>query len=586
MELVYLWVEEYKNIKNQGFNFSPKFNCHYDGETLTIKDNVDEKGNKLYIENFFGDDINVTAIVGKNGSGKSSVLEILKILYSKQNIGFQATLLLKDKDGEWSYLGKQIETIKVNSETEDLEVKQYKSNFNILTHGSDILNWFLSFNQNNTVYDLGEDMSFSTFKDSVPLDDLYWDTFKLDIMKYRTMSQSLVLKYFASNKNIEFFKPDKYAMHRKNTYLIRKIMAIVSYFSKDSITTIKRNVEELLLSYNDYEAIIKIYLFLVQLSSNHCDEANYIYNAYKKKKLPDNEELDSLLKSKDDILSISRYIVENIKCDKSYLLRKKQEALLKILEYKYSKDIFSDLLQIHLFEEKTNKAYKDLSSGEMHSIFLVSFLDFYLSLRNYNLILLDEIETFNHPSWSKNIIKRIHELLDDNNCHLIVSTHSPFLLSDIPKQNIIFLNTYKEKDVDVKEEIQEVGNCRVILHDEVFDKKQTFGQNIHTLLSDIFFMGDGLMGEFARGKINEIIDFHKEVEENKKDKTKLAILKIKYKEVKNKFWDIQSIIGEDYLQQVIKNHLRDTESLLGYKEAREEEIKRLRAEADRLENLS
>jgi len=30
MELVYLWVEEYKNIHRQGFNFSPKFNYHYD----------------------------------------------------------------------------------------------------------------------------------------------------------------------------------------------------------------------------------------------------------------------------------------------------------------------------------------------------------------------------------------------------------------------------------------------------------------------------------------------------------------------------------------------------------------------------
>ncbi len=38
MELVYLWVEDYKNIKKQGFNFSPKFTCDYDEETkeLTI----------------------------------------------------------------------------------------------------------------------------------------------------------------------------------------------------------------------------------------------------------------------------------------------------------------------------------------------------------------------------------------------------------------------------------------------------------------------------------------------------------------------------------------------------------------------
>jgi len=29
MELVYLWVENYKNIHKQGFNFSPRFHCEY-----------------------------------------------------------------------------------------------------------------------------------------------------------------------------------------------------------------------------------------------------------------------------------------------------------------------------------------------------------------------------------------------------------------------------------------------------------------------------------------------------------------------------------------------------------------------------
>jgi len=32
MELVYLWVEKYKNIEKQGFNFSPKFEFEYDNE--------------------------------------------------------------------------------------------------------------------------------------------------------------------------------------------------------------------------------------------------------------------------------------------------------------------------------------------------------------------------------------------------------------------------------------------------------------------------------------------------------------------------------------------------------------------------
>ena len=32
MELVYLWVDNYKNIRNQGFNFSPRFECEYKAE--------------------------------------------------------------------------------------------------------------------------------------------------------------------------------------------------------------------------------------------------------------------------------------------------------------------------------------------------------------------------------------------------------------------------------------------------------------------------------------------------------------------------------------------------------------------------
>lgn len=75
MELVYLWVEEYKNIKNQGFNFSPRFECEYKNGTLTICDKKKKecKDNK-YLENFFGDNINITAIVGENGTGKSRLL--------------------------------------------------------------------------------------------------------------------------------------------------------------------------------------------------------------------------------------------------------------------------------------------------------------------------------------------------------------------------------------------------------------------------------------------------------------------------------------------------------------------------------
>ena len=75
MELVYLWIKEYKNIENQGFNFSGRYRCNYNADTneLTIDENKD------YVH-IFPENINVTAIIGENGTGKSSLLELLLLI--------------------------------------------------------------------------------------------------------------------------------------------------------------------------------------------------------------------------------------------------------------------------------------------------------------------------------------------------------------------------------------------------------------------------------------------------------------------------------------------------------------------------
>ncbi len=63
MELVYLWVEDYKNIKKQGFNFSPRFYCEYNDNTLTINENKD------YID-IFPENIILQLLLEKMGVGR------------------------------------------------------------------------------------------------------------------------------------------------------------------------------------------------------------------------------------------------------------------------------------------------------------------------------------------------------------------------------------------------------------------------------------------------------------------------------------------------------------------------------------
>jgi len=53
MELVYLWVEDYKNIKKQGFNFSPRFRCEYNEDTKELNIVDKEKTGEFYPKNFF-----------------------------------------------------------------------------------------------------------------------------------------------------------------------------------------------------------------------------------------------------------------------------------------------------------------------------------------------------------------------------------------------------------------------------------------------------------------------------------------------------------------------------------------------------
>jgi len=227
----------------------------------------------------------------------------------------------------------------------------------------------------------------------------------------------------------------------------------------------------------------------------------------------------------------------------------------------------SKCFQLNYQDTIKDLSYRDLSDGEQS--ILQTRVNLERKIKDSNstncIFLFDEPNNNLHPQWEKLFIEYIIEVLKEYpkiNFHIVISSHSPFIISDLPKENVIFL----------KDGVQVKG----------IDREQTFGANIHTLLSDGFFMEDGLMGEFAKGKINEIIYFHNLV---KKDTHHKCLKKIYQKSKQKKFWQIQSIIGEEYLKQVIKNHLIEIESiLLGKKEAKKEEIKRVETYLESLKN--
>ncbi|MED4284973.1 AAA family ATPase [Priestia megaterium] len=97
MEICYYWTESLGCItENKGYNFGSELHFSYDFKKKRLK----VKENKSYINNFFNlysDETikNVTAVVGRNGVGKSTFLEEIKSLYVQG-----AILAYKDNEGK------------------------------------------------------------------------------------------------------------------------------------------------------------------------------------------------------------------------------------------------------------------------------------------------------------------------------------------------------------------------------------------------------------------------------------------------------------------------------------------------------
>lgn len=158
--------------------------------------------------------------------------------------------------------------------------------------------------------------------------------------------------------------------------------------------------------------------------------------------------------------------------------------------------------------------WRNMSSGELALLNLFSRLytrvdsEVWASnakLLNNVLILIDEADAYLHPHWSQTIVQSIIDFVSDiytsyngvvRNIQIIFTSNSPFIAADIPSSNVVFL----------KKETSEKGELTTNTLNSLEDKKETFGANIHTLLLDSFFLPLGALSDFARNKIEYVIE--------------------------------------------------------------------------------
>ena len=149
-------------------------------------------------------------------------------------------------------------------------------------------------------------------------------------------------------------------------------------------------------------------------------------------------------------------------------------------------------MNFHLYDKEDKDQHNQikfntLSSGEKQITYILCSLFYYLhcldsSSRFYKgwhereehiqyehiNVIFDEIELYFHPEMQREFISRLLHGLQQlpfetvRSVHFLMVTHSPFVLSDIPIQNILFLQKNGKK--------------------APMNDKVSFGANIHTML--------------------------------------------------------------------------------------------------------
>ena len=166
----------------------------------------------------------------------------------------------------------------------------------------------------------------------------------------------------------------------------------------------------------------------------------------------------------------------------------------KIKDARFLYDVKSHELDIHVYRENMAEKFpvRMLSDGEKGVISLVADIAYRMALLNPNLlsnvletpgvVLIDEIDLHLHPAWQKKIVGDLTRIFP--NVQFIMTTHSPSVLANIPKENIWILNhyqIYQPQDTTygrtVEEILREVMDVNV-RPDEVLNLQKQFDDAI------------------------------------------------------------------------------------------------------------
>lgn len=529
--LVAVWVSNYMGIENQGFNLGGKYTFDFRliDNTLTIE----AKETINYVDLFQNSNsiTNVTGIVGVNGTGKSSFLKLLNVIFAKKSLSSPVVLIFEEGAEYiyYDYIGieylsfrrmplprivvKMDSFIRNTKDTEiltmfnDLDLIFYNSiissqNDQYLEGNGNLINYSASYQFQKSVKLETSKIYIKEFEEKegfVPKPEKMFNLFKI-FEKERFKRQVKFLEWVRAQSN-------KFKSHLDEVNYPKQISL---WF--DSQKLFDKWDEE-----GKSQALVDLFL--------DC-EKNVLESNFS-----DNEKLEKLLKlhigivicmsRNKDLESYFKKVIGNIehvsKSDKLFDRQDKWIDLVNNLAIKFSKprgvfdidytedlwEFLSILIDVNeYFIAEIKYSWNPRSSGEesLISQFAELFTAITSDSKNGNVIIsIDEGEAYFHPEWQRKYISSLCSLLEvvnevkelNKKFQIILTSHSPFIVSDIPHYNLIKLRKNDSKDKKLE-----------------LDNLETLGGNIFKLFQDEFFV-DEFISAFAYEKIKEAVEYIK-----------------------------------------------------------------------------
>lgn len=609
MELLSLYIhkhdflfEEPETI-NFGGAYYFKFSLVKEGEIQ-----IEKKENKDYIPNFYNNKIyNISAIVGNNGAGKTSILKILNRTVDSKSIFIY-------RHNEDFYI-RNTTDLKIRTDFkfevyegdngDDLYPLYYSSLID-----PDVKDFYSPISQSNLINDSLNNYYFDTIinqiffmsKKSKLIKEIYnelptYNTVGVNVnnMPKDIFTGNIIYSESDTGKNIKmqlemlwshYNVADNISLHDDNDFIRNfEIFMLSLLVSDDTYAVTNSNGNRI-----GFQEVLEKDTFKEKLEEflrkriNNIDEPTFeTLKTFFNIDFESEEDLITKLKQNKliqiaggfDFKMINNHIIQTIirysrvfrlydfiTSNQSRILNIKNKSQLTLaVDQSDTRNYLEEFITLYqdvyesiqyitfdfrIFNIRPNKK---LSTGEKSLLnFFSAIYRFTLKKENHirqkknYLLLLDEPETGYHAIWKKRFISSINKILpelfkelkEQPNIQIIFTTHDALTLSDIPNYAISYLKR------------GENGSLKLFNYSDPDRPQKSFGANITDLLADSFFVDDGLIGDFAKSKIQETIDWLRKLEiEGNNDY-------LSYKN-RNYYRKIISLIGEPLLQKKLED---------------------------------